>query len=42
MDTFEQELMNCAERRLSEIKEGKVKLLGEKEFREFMKKEGIS
>ena len=40
-DIAEAEDMKTAERRLSEMKEGNVKLLGEKEFREFMKKEGV-
>ncbi len=40
-DLAEAEDLDVAEKRLSEIKEGKVKLLGEKEFREFMKKEGV-
>lgn len=37
----EAEDMKIAERRLSELKEGKVKPLGEKEFREFMGKKGV-
>lgn len=40
-DLAEAEDMKTAERMFSEIKEGKVKPLGEKEFREFMKKEGV-
>ena len=40
-DIAEAEDMKIAERRLSEIKEGKAKVLGEKEFRELMKKEGV-
>lgn len=35
----EAKTMKLAEKRLAEIKEGKVKTLSEKEFREFMKKE---
>lgn len=31
--------MKIAEKRLKELKEGKVKLIGEKEFREFIRSE---
>lgn len=33
--------MKLARKRLADIKSGKTKTIGEKEFREFMKKKGI-
>ncbi len=35
------EIMKVAEKRLEDFKEGKTKAVGEKEFKEFMKSEGI-
>lgn len=39
---MERESMKKVKRRLKDVKEGKVKGLSEKDFKEFMRKEGIT